>query len=36
MEMAEGRSVAPRLGRYEAGLYMTRYYVEEFTRTPKW
>ena len=36
LEMVDGRAVAPRLGQYEAGLFMTRYYVEVFTRTPKW
>jgi hypothetical protein len=34
--MVAGTSVVPRLGSYEAGLYMTRYYNEAFTRTPKW
>jgi carbamoyl-phosphate synthase large subunit len=36
LDMIEGIPVAPRLRAYEAGLYMTRYYVEQFTREPKW
>jgi carbamoyl-phosphate synthase large subunit len=36
MDMVDGRPVEPRLGQYEAGLYMTRYHIEAFTRTPKW
>ena len=36
MQMAEARQVEPRLGQYQAGLYMTRYYTELFTRTPRW
>jgi Carbamoylphosphate synthase large subunit (split gene in MJ) len=36
LDMAEGRRVLPRLREYEAGLYMTRYHVEHFTRQPMW
>jgi len=36
LDLIDDRPVAPRLGQYEAGLYMTRSYAEEFTRTPKW
>jgi carbamoyl-phosphate synthase large subunit len=36
LEMVAGRRVPPRLGEYESGLYMTRHYVEQFTRRPKW
>lgn len=36
LDMIEGRSVPPRLGAYEAGLYMTRYHVERFMRSPAW
>lgn len=36
LDMIGGIPVAPRLRAYEAGLYMTRYYVEQFTRDPKW
>lgn len=36
LEMVAGVTVASRLGVYESGLYMTRYYSEEFTRNPKW
>lgn len=36
LDMVEGRPIAARLGEYEAGLYMTRYNVEHFTRHPKW
>ena len=36
MDMASGVTIPPRLREYEAGLYMTRYYVEYFTTTPFW
>jgi carbamoyl-phosphate synthase large subunit len=36
LDLAEGRAVAPRLGQFETGLYMTRHHVETFTREPKW
>ena len=36
LDMAEGVSVPSHLGVYEAGLFMTRYHVEHFTRAPKW
>jgi carbamoyl-phosphate synthase large subunit len=36
LDMAHDIHVPSRLGDYEAGLYMTRYHVEIFTRTPKW
>jgi carbamoyl-phosphate synthase large subunit len=36
LDMVEGRSVESRLGVYEAGLYMTRHNVEQFTRRPRW
>jgi carbamoyl-phosphate synthase large subunit len=36
LDLIDERPVAPRLGDYEPGLYMTRYLVEQFTRKPKW
>lgn len=36
LDMTDGIRVPSRLGMYEAGLYMTRYHVEHFTRSPKW
>ena len=36
LDMADGVPVPSRLGMYQAGLYMTRYHVEHFTRSPKW
>lgn len=36
IDLAEGIAVPSRLRDYEPGLYMTRYYVEYFTRSPKW
>jgi carbamoyl-phosphate synthase large subunit len=36
LDMAEGRSVEPRLRQFESGLFMTRYNVEHFTRQPMW
>jgi carbamoyl-phosphate synthase large subunit len=36
MDMASGVTISPKLREYEAGLYMTRYYVEYFTTTPFW
>lgn len=36
LDMAAGQTICPRLGDYEAGLYMTRYHVEHFTRQPRW
>lgn len=36
LDIVAGIKVAPRLGQYEPGLFMTRYYVEHFTRAPKW
>jgi carbamoyl-phosphate synthase large subunit len=36
MDMVAGRSVEPRFGAYEAGLYMTRHNVERFLRQPAW
>lgn len=36
LEMVDERPVAPRLGQYEAGVFMTRYYQEVFTKAPKW
>jgi carbamoyl-phosphate synthase large subunit len=36
LDMAAGRDVASRLGQWDAGLYMTRYHVEHFTRAPAW
>ena len=36
VDMVEGRTVAPRLRDYEPGLFMSRYYVEHYTRHPVW
>ena len=36
LDMVEGTPVPPRLREYQAGLYMTRYNVEQFIRQPKW
>ena len=36
LDMVAGITVAPRLGAYEPGLYMTRFHVEHFTRQPRW
>ena len=36
LDLAEGKSVPPRLGEYQTGLYMTRHYVEIFTDAPQW
>lgn len=36
MAMAAGEDVPPRLGDYQAGLYMTRHMVETFTTKPAW
>lgn len=36
LDMVAGQTVSPRLGDYEAGLYMTRYHVEHFMRQPRW
>lgn len=36
LEMLAGKSVAPRFGDYQRGLYMTRYYAETYTTTPPW
>jgi carbamoyl-phosphate synthase large subunit len=36
LDMVAGVDVAPRLGRYDAGLYMTRSHVEQFLRRPHW
>ena len=36
LDMVGGREVLPRLREYEPGLYMTRYHVEHFTRSPQW
>ena len=36
LALVAGEDVPPRLGEYEDGLYMTRYYVERFTREPAW
>lgn len=36
LDMVQGIPVAPRLRDYESGLFMTRYHVERFTRTPVW
>jgi carbamoyl-phosphate synthase large subunit len=32
MQMLDGEKLAPRIGDYEVGLHMTRYYDEEFVR----
>ncbi len=36
LRMLHGQAIAPRLGAYTTGLYMTRYYVEHFTEQPLW
>jgi carbamoyl-phosphate synthase large subunit len=36
LDMVEGKEIQPRLRAYESGVYMTRYYVEHFTRKPAW
>ncbi len=36
LDLIEGIPVPSRLGNYESGLYMTRYYSEYFTRSPRW
>jgi len=36
LDMVLGVDVTPRLGEYEADVYMTRYHVEHFTRSPRW
>jgi carbamoyl-phosphate synthase large subunit len=36
LDLMDGIPVPSRLGEYESGLYMTRYYVEYFTRAQKW
>ena len=36
LAMVAGETLEPRLGAYESGLFMTRYYVEHFTRRPAW
>ncbi len=36
LDMVAGEAVAPRLGQYEAGVYMTRFHTEHFTRQPRW
>ncbi len=36
LALVAGEDVSPRLGEYEDGLYMTRYYAEHFTREPAW
>ena len=36
LDMVEGKAVAPKLGEYRAGVYMTRYYTEVFTSEPLW
>jgi len=36
LDMVDDIEVVPRLRAYESGLYMTRYYVEQFTRTLRW
>lgn len=36
LDMVAGGTVTPRLGEYEAGVYMTRSHVERFTRQPRW
>jgi carbamoyl-phosphate synthase large subunit len=36
LDMIDGVPVPSRLGMYEAGLFMTRYHVEHFTRSPRW
>ena len=36
MDMMLGQTVAPRLGEYTEGLYMSRAYREYFFQEPKW
>ena len=36
LDMIDGIPVPSRLGAYDAGVFMTRYNVEHFTRSPKW
>lgn len=36
LAMVHGERVEPRLGQYQADLYMTRYNVEHFTTEPLW
>jgi carbamoyl-phosphate synthase large subunit len=36
LDMVDGVDVPSRLGMYESGLFMTRYQVEHFVRSPKW
>lgn len=36
LQMLEGKTVAPRLGEYKRGLYMTRYYKEIIVEEPLW
>lgn len=36
LDMAAGEPVAPRLGEYESGVYMTRFHTELYTRQPRW
>ena len=36
LALLSGEAVAPRLGAYTVGLYMTRYNVEHFTTEPLW
>jgi len=36
LRMLHGQTIAPCLGAYTTGLYMTRYYVEHFTEQPLW
>jgi carbamoyl-phosphate synthase large subunit len=36
LDMVAGIEVVPRLRAYETGLYMTRSYVEHYTRTLRW
>jgi carbamoyl-phosphate synthase large subunit len=36
LDMLEGKEVEPRLGKYQTGLYMTRYYTEIFRDKPLW
>jgi carbamoyl-phosphate synthase large subunit len=36
LRMADGESVAPSIGSYEVGLYMTRFYSEKFLTRKLW
>ena len=36
LALLQGGRLEPRLGDYQVGLYMTRYYVEHFTTEPLW